>query len=539
LAQSDFPHLPTTLTILRTIFPSFHSFRVSSASTCALSTMPFDPLSLVGILSTTAGLLSFLASTVENINVRYHNYRECTPRLKEYKHIVESIFLDLQEWSWLWSQRRGGNFEPYEDMSYTLFWGQSGLRGITARSESIKVEVKAIMDILACRNIEIAQLGLDTRLPTTHDIFQWELTLDKHTEHPPSSREKSESWTYRIAFAIYRNTALKNRIETLQRLVSELRKTSTSLYRMNHEARMTTSPDLSRLQQTAALHEERNQLLRFLDELYQDNNESSLRWDLVLGNPSLRVALSRLRRESSIQMEFIFKGHSATGIEDRKIVYPMFRNMQRSEILGRASGMLADNSTESPGSSAMDRPPLISEQLRLRVLGLLDLENKKAYALTAVTAARSTILLYKSAWVHGLCFCGITSYHFLEKDKIMAYFPNANCSHVDHQLRNNVFLLLAILLAELAVGAPIQAYLTDSSSADADPEFLLHGYSYRMSWDTLSELLSERIYEVPESFVSVEFLEAMQCCYSLSQKLTKRDFVDDDLNNCITQIETP
>jgi hypothetical protein len=56
--------------------------------------MPFDPVSSVGIVGTTAGLLSFLVSTVENTTVKYNNYKNCAKKLREYNHSVEITLVE-------------------------------------------------------------------------------------------------------------------------------------------------------------------------------------------------------------------------------------------------------------------------------------------------------------------------------------------------------------------------------------------------------------------------------------------------------------
>jgi hypothetical protein len=167
------------------------------------------------------------------------------------------------------------------------------------------------------------------------------------------------------------------------------------------------------------------------------------------------------------------------------------------------------------------------------------------HTLAALAAARSAILLHRSSWLDGLCFCGISLYDDDVNDRKLAYLRQDNCAHVNHHFRNETFLLLAILLAELAVGVSIQVHASEPGFAAGELQFeipeayLLPGCSGRMNWDTLSELLGERMYEVPEQFVSVEYLEAMEYCYELSQRLRKREFVNDDLDVCIAKIEIP
>lgn len=319
---------------------------------------------------------------------------------------------------------------------------------------------------------------------------------------------------------------------------------STLLWRLNHEAR-NGEPKASDVQDGSALRQERERLFRVLNELHQDNDKDSLRWDLVMGSPSLRQALSLLRRSSRVQLKFSFKGHLPTGVQDFKIVYPQFRRLQRFEMLEKLNrGVTINASGNDYDTRAADHSLRPYRQLGLRTLTSLELKEMSNYALAAVSAAKSTILLYESSWIDGLCFCGMMLYDPYG-DEAMAYFSRSDCQHVDKPLRKDVFLLLGTLLAGIAFGAPIKVCQPYMSSGDSEPwfwipeAFLLPSYSGWMSWRTLTELLSERMYEVPAQFVSVEYLGAMDYCFELSQKFSRRAFVNDDLEICIAKIETP
>jgi hypothetical protein len=511
--------------------------------------MAFDPMSVLGIVGTTAGLLGFLVSTVENISIRLRDYKECVKKLQEYSHTVEAAVLELQMWSFMWSHNRAGRYTPYEGESYALFWGEFGLKQTLERLNIIHTEIEAITELLECRNIQDApinwkKLGKNVRCPSKQEITDWHNILSQPSKQKQIYSTEEMSRLYRFLFAIYRNAELKARITNLRDRISELQKTSIALYRTNHESR-TGDPIHNDLEQTAVLQEERRVLLKFLGELYSDNKESSVRWEFVLGNPSLRAALSRLRGASKVQLEFVFKSHTATDIRDIKIPYPKFRNLQRYEIIQRVNKRSLNALEERRDSTLMSKGAhlLLYERFELRALTPLSLREMSTNVLAAVAAARSAILLNKSPWIGGLCFCGISLYDDHEKNKEMAYFRRDDCDHVPDHFQHEAFLLLATLLAELAIGASIRVHIPECVLEE--PEFelpealLLPSFSGQMNWDTLSELLSQRMYEVPEQFVSVEYLEAMHYCYEQSQKLRRRDFVNDDLDICITKIETP
>jgi hypothetical protein len=511
--------------------------------------MAFDPMSVLGVVGTTAGLLSFLTSTIENISIRLRDYQECVKKLQEYRHTVEDAVLGLQIWFSLWSRTQAGRCTPYESGTYALFWGESGLNQMSERLELIQYEIRAITELLECRkirdaNIDWKELGRDMRCPSEYEIKDWYQILYRESRQRHISSPSEMDRLYRFLFAIYRNVELKSRISNLRDRISELQKTSVALYRKNHEIRG-GDPSSEDLQQTAALQEERSCLLNFLDELYHDNNLSKIRWNLILGNPSLQRALSRLRGKSKIQLEFRFKNHEAEGVCEFKIPYPKYRNLQRWEIMEKVNKNHLDlSATQAADPSGRKRHrSSCHERLELHTLTPLSLEEVSTNMSAAVAMAQSTILLYKSLWIDGLCFCGITLYDDHGNNKTIAYVRRKDCRHVPDLFRQDAFLLLATFLAEIAFGAPIQIHLSEAvieePSFEVPEEILLPNFNGRMNWETLSELLSERMDEIPQHFASHDYLEAMEYCYSLSQRLKTRDFVNDDLDICIARIETP
>lgn len=147
-------------------------------------------------------------------------------------------------------------------------------------------------------------------------------------------------------------------------------------------------------------------------------------------------------------------------------------------------------------------------------------------------------------------FCGFGVYG-AEFNNAFAYGYNKHCTHVDYTCETENFLLLEVLLAQLSIGIPVKVSRQDGSEAFFSSPTLSSvrfeipnghrhpGHSFGMEWDAFSEFVSERVYENPGSFVTVEYLEAMEYCYELSESLTKRRFVDDDVDICIARIEIP
>ena len=108
-------------------------------------------------------------------------------------------------------------------------------------------------------------------------------------------------------------------------------------------------------------------------------------------------------------------------------------------------------------------------------LAPLDLHEMITCTLAVLAAARSSILLHGLFKVEGLCVCGITSYKVarLGNSQAITYFSRPACKYVDRCLRADTFLLLAVLLAELAMGVPIYILPQDYASAVPGPRFVI------------------------------------------------------------------
>lgn len=107
--------------------------------------MPFDPFSIIGCIGTAAGLLSFVASTIENIDKRKRDYRQCRNRLRLYHHSVEISAQYYKGWIRIWCE--GGH--PYSEEMYKYFWGEDGFAKVCQRVDVVKDCFSDISDLLS------------------------------------------------------------------------------------------------------------------------------------------------------------------------------------------------------------------------------------------------------------------------------------------------------------------------------------------------------------------------------------------------------
>ncbi|KAN0072655.1 hypothetical protein V8E54_009584 [Elaphomyces granulatus] len=61
--------------------------------------MPFDPVSVIGYLSTAAGLLSFIVSSIEDVDKPMHEYTYCKAHWLHYRNSVQTSIQLYRGWA--------------------------------------------------------------------------------------------------------------------------------------------------------------------------------------------------------------------------------------------------------------------------------------------------------------------------------------------------------------------------------------------------------------------------------------------------------
>jgi hypothetical protein len=178
-----------------------------------------------------------------------------------------------------------------------------------------------------------------------------------------------------------------------------------------------------------------------------------------------------------------------------------------------------------------------------------------AYTLAALSTVQSAVLRHGSHWIHGLCLCRIQLTRPDQSTKILTFKPAAvsyaegHCPHGHAELSGRVFLLLGVLLAELAVGASINISIQEpydsESGTYAEPLFWLPEdlldtrFTNPLQTPELLELIGEIVPHSIAQYVGAKYLGAMRYCFELSERLLRRPFRADDLERCLKKIVTP
>jgi hypothetical protein len=113
----------------------------------------FDPVSVVGFVGTTAGLVSFVANTAEKLHDRKIEWQDYRELLAWYRAQYDTTYLQLRCWRNTWCAED----YPRPDSAYSYFWGSDGFKAIRERIAGIRSEDDKIRRLLFCESINMPE----------------------------------------------------------------------------------------------------------------------------------------------------------------------------------------------------------------------------------------------------------------------------------------------------------------------------------------------------------------------------------------------
>lgn len=255
--------------------------------------MPFDPLSVIGYVGTTAGLLGFLVSTVTRLEQFGRDYRGCRDKLRWYNSQLATCILHLRAWKEVWCDQG----RPYPDEDYHYFLGAESFEEMKTKVSLIHTEIDGIGLVLYSEDFDCSQ-------PPTKQ--QWEHWRTKLVRLQDAQRMflPDESWLQRVCFASFRGMNLEERIRRLKDKISDLKEYSklacwTAQFRPEVNNDITDLDLLQILDRKARL----NDLTLKLQALYQQYMEWGT-WSLVLSPPDDEGGPCSIDHSHDVLIEF-------------------------------------------------------------------------------------------------------------------------------------------------------------------------------------------------------------------------------------------
>jgi len=392
-------------------------------------------LAVFGAIGTTAGLISFLTTTVETLNKKYHDFAEGADRLDYCRNRIIVIEQDLLNWRNTWHDKY---HKPFPDTAYQLFWGRDGFEHVEGMLVRIKNEDEKIRDFLYCRATDSPRSSVSEQDCLRNILAQ-----------PSSERIQGaceDGWLRKLIYALFQGSLLKERIDRLKDEVELLNKYSKNAYWMllNENLDPNKWIDPEELKTTNKFQAQLIGAIENMKNMY-DAEQDSEKWRLVLGKPPPDETLRNLADGLGFQVDFVTQD-----INMYKLVTVEIDPAQPT--CSKETKRVRKISFEGLGVE------LNIKDLLQKTLADANLRKAKESTLgiVATKLVKSIVLLYKAPWTRDLCTCGILIADTMGKEKDICTFRKELGKCHDWAPREQRFLRLAVALAELCMATPIK-----------------------------------------------------------------------------------
>lgn len=432
-----------------------------------------EPLSVIGFLGTSCGILNTILSTPGVLSKRVDDYKACGRRLRASHNSLAVCRISLEAWKKVWCQRDG---QPYSAGTYGLLWGRDHFF-IFDQLNLIREEHDEIGLFLFGTHFSASNPG------TTHgqyDWASWHRTLQSFAKSKDSSTLEyvfEPGRIYGVAFSLWKGATLEERIGRLKVLVEELRFLSNAAfwkaqYRLNL-TRVVEDKDVLLLLTRKRWFDDLNDKVQCLHSLC---SRSQTIWSLVLRHPGEGgPAAMDDDDEVMLQFEVVSKTQPRMAIgvvqvksaelNDRSALNDYVNNIRNQPI-----SMVPD------GWSSTLREIVLRNSQGIQDPSLFNgtIHGQANRLVTALGMANWVVLLWNSPWTFNLCTCGLR-YSFIRD--VEAWYPTLTtgdtvthhpfpqtvaCCH-DSVPNSHKALLLAIALTELAILRPLAVQLAPST----------------------------------------------------------------------------
>ncbi|RBA22421.1 hypothetical protein FPRO05_00768 [Fusarium proliferatum] len=486
--------------------------------------MPFDPVTVIGIIGLTTGLLSFVASTVENIDKRIKDYQQCRSRLIHHRHEVELTQCYYRVWLRIWCD----GDKLYPEDTYKYFWGESGYAAICERLDIVR---DCSLEVQSLLHISLTEQGFDSSL-LNGSINKWKPTTS--TGRTTSGGEGHVDWRKKICFAIYENTRLKNAVEQLKDSVQHLSSYSAAIFwELQDQTNLTKEPDSELIEQLSILKRRVEDWSEFMEKVFlkQANGEAS--WAVTLRLPDGRGSPKSLISDSDIKVDFVverkvLKTH--TFVSEDAVWYPEAPNTWE----------YCSPSTVSSGAPGdydlvpeLEYRPVPFRHILERVSQSCIQQHDQSLRATRLERCRGAlglanwaVLLWNTSWSSNICTCSIRA-TFGADDNCRFTLHWKDNIHISPQCVMTVkqtrkYYLLGVALAELAIGVPLK-YDDVAKAVNGGPK---------------SEQFT-MLQRSVERQTCNEYRKAVEYCFKMARNSTTNIFRPEQLQRHTSQVIKP
>jgi hypothetical protein len=549
--------------------------------------MVFEPVSVVGIVGTLAGLISFIANTVENLHTRTRLYQECFNKLSTYSSEFKQSLRELKRWQTDWCR---SDQAPYEAAEYRYLWGRRGFREIQHMLALLNEDATYIQSIFRFSyegKDEFRWSDMPSRFrgrPKELDIYDWDRLLDFHTSRTKLILEPDSSTAklfLKFSFAIHKNGDIKNRLSDFKEKLDLLRRSSKGLFWQRHSyADMTRSADPEYLERLNTLELSRQKFLDFFKKISQEHDSRQYKWELVLAetdddggpaepafplnvylhNVELKTAINCLIDSTNLSCNFFAQnannnesvGHTFT------VDYPRHTHHYYTNI-----GLIGLWNEYSEAQLIQSQPSLRGA-LRRSTEPELWHQAEQLHRLVSIAAyvSRAVILFHGTRWVQDICACRIINPNLSSGDssrQVMTLSPfqfsdtDEDCTHFPQHGYRITFLLLGVLLIEIAIAGQVSVQIVRNEREGSGPgeeellftlpeESLPPGFANPLASSRLLPNLLEMLPPTAMGHIGTAYKRAVLECFEMRNRLLMRQggrLWADELEGCSEKIAKP
>jgi hypothetical protein len=479
--------------------------------------MVFEPVSIVGVVGTTAGLLGFLASTVEKLAQKRVEYKEHGRRLRWVGYQMNDCHEELERWGNMWCNRG----DAYPANIYVYFWGEKGYKEMLGRFDLIEEEHQAIHDFFLRRSKTdcLRSTAEDHSTSSTMSGFQdWVPEYLDYGDIDGPGRFK------KLTDVLHRYNTLQERIKRLREMIEGLhRRSRTKFFQLLRRA--DTGQSIRPLAEGLIEFDNRfkgfTRVMKSILDL-QPNDEKIVH--LVLQSPEdegeicCQHCLNCLQKGMDIETKLVTKPisvNSSTRFEVKTIWY----RMEEDE-----TNALSDHSIEPP-------VPVHREFLQDHTVANLErYRGRLNRAKSAAGLANYALMLARTRIFYHLSIRRLYCMELEDGTTLPTFQPVQ--SNRDEAFRRSPsvyqlrFLQLGTTLAEIAIGQPIAVSLDNEGL----PIFSKGGRPIR------EEAL---LREVSRRTLSASYSRTIKYCIDLQTSIQQRGYRIEDIEDSSEHILKP
>lgn len=262
--------------------------------------MPADPFTIAGVFGLTAGLIGFVASTIEKTASQIATVKCAHQRMQGYQENLKSCQDCLEAWVRQW---HGEQDEPHTEEELTFLWGQQGFEDVEKKLVNIVAEQRGLLKLLHGSELTQCEYG---ECPQ-----QWGLFVRNTIQNarPPESADSNMGkFVEQLSISLWKNNLVSSTINRLKDHVSELE--STSCIRFHQAQGITSShhstqPSPDDIERCLRQRHRTTDLVRALRTAYEGLRRPHERFCELLLTPFSETEEYRLERQHELTLAFL------------------------------------------------------------------------------------------------------------------------------------------------------------------------------------------------------------------------------------------